>query len=141
MSMNSRDATARIFPEVAEALGGSVQNVVRVNSRGDTIISVAVPISRWLRTVQGALLLSTLGGDIDTIIASERWTIVRIFLVSAAIMFLLSLLLAGTIAEPIRRLAEAAYRVRRGIKSRQEIPDFTGRADEIGHLSGARCAT
>ena len=124
------------FPEVAEALSGAVQNVVRVNSRGDTIISVAVPIQR-LRTVQGALLLSTLGGDIDTIIASERWTIVRIFLVSAAIMFLLSLFLAGTIAEPIRRLAEAAYRVRRGIKSRQEIPDFTERADEIGHLSGA----
>ncbi len=124
------------FPEVAGALAGSTQNVVRVNARGDTIISVAVPIQR-LQTVQGALLLSTLGGDIDTIIASERWTIVRIFLVSAAIMFLLSLFLAGTIAEPIRRLAEAAYRVRRGIKSRQEIPDFTERADEIGHLSGA----
>jgi two-component system sensor histidine kinase ChvG len=27
--------------------------------------------------------------------------------------------------------------VRRGIKSRQEIPDFTQRSDEIGHLSGA----
>ena len=124
------------YPEVAEALSGSTQNVVRVNARGDTIISVAVPIQR-LRTTQGALLLSTLGGDIDTIIASERWTIVRIFLVSAAIMFLLSLFLAGTIAEPIRRLAEAAYRVRHGIKSRQEIPDFTERSDEIGHLSGA----
>jgi two-component system sensor histidine kinase ChvG len=124
------------FPEVTEALKGETQNIVRVNSRGDTIISVAVPIQR-LRQVQGALLLSTLGGDIDQIIASERWTIVRIFLVSAAIMFLLSLFLAGTIAEPIRRLAEAAYRVRRGIKSRQEIPDFTGRSDEIGHLSGA----
>jgi two-component system sensor histidine kinase ChvG len=34
-------------------------------------------------------------------------------------------------------LAEAAERVRRGIKSRQEIPDFTDRSDEIGHLSGA----
>ncbi len=52
-------------------------------------------------------------------------------------MFLLSLFIAGTIAEPIRRLAEAAERVRRGIKSRQEIPDFTDRSDEIGHLSGA----
>lgn len=124
------------YPEVADALAGQTQNVVRVNSRGDTIISVAVPIQR-LHKVQGALLLSTLGGDIDNIIASERWTIVRIFLVSAAIMLVLSLFLAGTIAEPIRRLAEAAYRVRRGIKSRQEIPDFTERADEIGHLSGA----
>ena len=37
----------------------------------------------------------------------------------------------------MRRLAEAAERVRRGIKSRQEIPDYTERSDEIGHLSGA----
>ncbi len=128
--------SSKNFPEVSSALTGEVQNVVRVNAKGDTIISVAVPIRR-LRAVKGALLLSTLGGDIDTIIASERWAIVRIFLVSAAIMFLLSLFLAGTIAEPMRRLAEAADRVRRGIKSRQEIPDFTSRADEIGHLSGS----
>jgi two-component system sensor histidine kinase ChvG len=83
------------------------------------------------------LLLSTQGGDIDSIIASERWAILRIFLVSAAVMLILSLFLAGTIAEPMRRLAEAAERVRRGIKSRQQIPDFTDRYDEIGHLSGA----
>lgn len=124
------------FPEVEAALTGGMQNIVRVNAKGDTIISVAVPI-RSGRTIKGALLLSTLGGDIDAVIASERWTIVRIFLVSAAIMFLLSLFLAGTIAEPMRRLAEAADRVRRGTKSRQEIPDFTARADEIGHLSGS----
>ena len=50
---------------------------------------------------------------------------------------LLSILLAGTIAGPVRRLAEAAERVRHGVKSRQAIPDFTDRSDEIGHLSGA----
>ena len=61
----------------------------------------------------------------------------RVFLVSAGVMLVLSLLLANTIAEPMRRLAEAAERVRRGVKSRQEIPDFTDRPDEIGHLSGA----
>ena len=126
----------RDFPEVAGALNGTTQNVVRVNAKGDTIISVAVPIQR-MRAVKGALLLSTLGGDIDGIIATERWAIVRIFLVSAVIMFLLSSFLAGTIAEPIRRLAEASDRVRRGTKSRQEIPDLTYRTDEIGHLSGS----
>ena len=112
------------------------RSIVRMNAKGETIVSVAVPIQLF-RTVRGALLLSTQGGDIDKIIASERWAIIRIFLVSAAIMLLLSLLLAGTIAEPMHRLAEAAERVRRGIKSRQEIPDFTDRSDEIGHLSGA----
>jgi two-component system sensor histidine kinase ChvG len=124
------------YPEVLRALGGGEQSVVRVNARGETIVSIAAPIQRF-RVVRGALLLSTQGGEIDTIIASERWAIVRIFLVSAIIMFLLSLFIAGTIAEPIRHLAEAAERVRRGTKLRREIPDFTNRSDEIGHLSGA----
>ena len=129
-------ANGRAYPEVGRALDGSAQSVVRVNAKGETIVSVAVPIL-LMRTVRGALLLSTQGGDIDKIIASERWAIIRIFLVSAAVMLLLSFFLAGTIADPMHRLAEAAERVRRGIKSRQEIPDFTYRADEIGHLSGA----
>lgn len=126
----------RAYPEVARALGGNAESVVRANAKGETIVSVAVPIQRF-RAVRGALLLSTQGGDIDGIIAAERWAIIRIFLVSAAIMLLLSLFLAGTIAGPMHRLAEAAERVRRGIKSRQEIPDFTARCDEVGHLSGA----
>jgi len=126
----------KAYPEVVRALSGGEQSIVRVNAKGETIVSVAAPIQRF-RVVRGALLLSTQGGDIDKIIASERWAIVRIFLVSAGIMFLLSLFTAGTIAEPISRLAAAAERVRRGTKSRREIPDFTDRSDEIGHLSGA----
>ena len=126
----------RALPEVARALSGAADSVVRLNNHGETVVSVAVPIQRF-RAVRGALLLSTQGGDIDKIIASERWAIVRIFLVSASVMLLLSLFFAGTIAEPIRRLAEAAERVRRGGKARHEIPDFSDRSDEIGHLSGA----
>jgi two-component system sensor histidine kinase ChvG len=49
----------------------------------------------------------------------------------------LSLFFAGAVAEPIRKLAEAAERVRRGAAGRYEIPDYTDRSDEIGHLSGA----
>ena len=95
-----------------------------------------MPIQRtsWVR---GALVLSTRGGDIDKVIASERWGLLRFFLVIAAVMLVLSVSLANTIAEPVRKLAEAAERVRRGIKSRQQIPDFPTRADEIGHLSRA----
>ena len=47
------------------------------------------------------------------------------------------MLLASTIAGPVRRLADGAERVRRRIQTRVEIPDFTRRRDEIGHLSGA----
>jgi two-component system, OmpR family, sensor histidine kinase ChvG len=51
-------------------------------------------------------------------------------------MMVLSVLLAGTIAGPVRRLADSADRVRRRLRGRVEIPDFTRRRDEIGHLSG-----
>ena len=124
------------YPEVDNALQGHPGAIVRVTENGETIISVAVPVQRF-RSVRGALLLSTMGGDFDAVIAKERWGIIRIFLVSAGVMLLLSLFFTNTITEPMRRLAEAADRVRRGAKARQEIPDFSDRQDEIGHLSGA----
>lgn len=130
------NANGKSYPEVARALNGTAASVVRVNTRGQTIVSVAVPVQRF-RTVKGALLLSTQGGDIDAVIASERYAIFQVFAVAAGVMIVLSVLLAGTIAEPIRKLAEAAQRVRRGVKSREQIPDFASRHDEIGHLSGS----
>ena len=127
---------ARSLPEVQQALGGTRASVVRLNDGGETIVSVAVPVQRF-RSVRGALLLSTLGGDIDAIIKSERFALLQVFLIAALVMVILSMLLAGAIVGPVRRLAEAAERVRSGTRSRQEIPDFTSRSDEIGHLSGA----
>ena len=126
----------KTMPEVAGALQGKTQSLVRVNDEGETIVSVGVPIQRMMAT-RGALQLSTQGGDIDRVITSARLAQLRFFLVLAVVMLLLSLSLANTIAEPVRRLADAAERVRRGIRSRQQIPDFTARSDEIGHLSRA----
>ena len=109
--------------------------MVRINDRGEVIVLVAVPIQRF-RTVRGALLLSTQGAEIDQTVAAERLSILKVFLIAAGVSMLLSVLLAGTIAGPVRRLADGAERVRRRVKGRVEIPDFTGRRDEIGHLSG-----
>ncbi len=109
---------------------------MRINDRGEVIVSVAVPVQRF-RAVRGALLLSTQGGDIDQMVEAERLAIVKIFLIAAGVMVVLSVLLAGTIAGPVHRLADAAEHVRRRIRGRAEIPDFTHRRDEIGHLSGA----
>ena len=124
------------YPEVGAALNGVPTRMVRVNDRGEVIVSVAVPVQRF-RAVRGALMLSTQGADIDDMVAAERLAIVKVFLVLASVMVVLSVLLAGTIAGPVRRLADGAERVRRRIRSRVEIPDFTRRGDEIGHLSGA----
>lgn len=124
------------YPEIGQALAGLHASMVRVNDRGEVIVSVAVPVQRF-RAVRGALMLSTQGADIDDMVEAERLAIVKVFLVAAAVMIVLSMLLAGTIAGPVRRLAEGAERVRRRIRTRVEIPDFTRRKDEIGHLSGA----
>lgn len=124
----------RGYPEVVLALDGSPGSVVRVNDRGKLIVSVAVPIQRS-RVIAGALLLSTRDGEIDEIVQAERWGIVRLFFIAALVTGTLSVLLAGTIAGPVRRLSEAAQRVRRGVKAREQIPDFSDRKDEIGVLS------
>jgi two-component system sensor histidine kinase ChvG len=129
-------ANGKGYSEVVAALEGTGRSIVRVTERGELIVSVAVPIQRY-GTVYGSLLLSTEAGDIDTIVHAERLAIVRVFVVAAAVTVLLSILLAGTIAAPLRRLADAADRVRYGMKSRPEIPDYSHRGDEIGHLSQA----
>ena len=123
------------YSEVTRALDGHNASMVRINERGDVIVSVAVPVQRF-RAVRGALMLSTQGADIDDMVEAERLAILKVFLIAAAVMVVLSILLAGTIAEPVRRLADAAEAVRRRIRARVEIPDFTTRRDEIGHLSG-----
>jgi two-component system sensor histidine kinase ChvG len=123
------------YPEVEQALNGQNASMVRINERGDVIVSVAVPVQRF-RAVRGSLMLSTQGADIDDMVEAERLAILKVFLIAATVMVLLSILLASTIAEPVRRLADAAESVRRRIRSRVEIPDFTRRRDEIGHLSG-----
>ncbi len=125
----------RGYPEVAQALNGQNASMVRINDRGDVIVSVTVPVQRF-RAVRGALMLSTQGADIDDMVEAERLAILKVFIVAAGVMVVLSILLAGTIAEPVRRLADAAESVRRRVRSRVEIPDFTRRRDEIGHLSG-----
>jgi two-component system sensor histidine kinase ChvG len=126
----------RGYQEVAKSLDGQKSSMVRVNERGAVIVSVAVPVQHF-RAVRGVLMLTTQGDDIDQMVGAERWAIVKIGGVASAVMIMLSLLLASTIAGPVRRLADGAERVRRRIQTRVEIPDFTRRRDEIGHLSGA----
>jgi len=124
------------YEEVGDALRGQKRSMVRVNARGEVIVSVAVSVQRS-RTIHGALMLSTQGDDIDQMVTAERLAILKVGGVASAVMIVLSLLLASTIAGPVRRLADSAERVRHRIKTRVEIPDFTLRRDEIGHLSGA----
>ncbi len=126
----------RVYHEVAQALNGVTASAERVDDRNRLILSVAAPIQQKpFRTIYGVLLLSTEGGDIDDILRQERATLIEVVAVAFMVMLLSSLYLAGTIAEPVKRLAAAADRVRFGRGARRDIPSFPDRADEIGDLA------
>ena len=127
---------ASTYSEVVGALEGQTGTVVRMSSDNEIIVSVAVPVQRF-RAVLGVLQLSTQGADIDKIIYAERMAVLRVFTVASLVTLLLSLLLASTIATPLKKLSAAAVRVRRGVTDRQQIPDFSARRDEVGDLSVA----
>lgn len=126
-------------PDVERALGGETSATVWQAPGGagapGLVLTVAVPVQRY-KQVLGAVLLSRGGAAIDEAIRSVRLDILRVFAVALGVTVLLSFYLAGTIARPIRRLAGAADRLRLGHGRHNEIPDFTGRGDEIGDLSG-----
>jgi two-component system, OmpR family, sensor histidine kinase ChvG len=129
--------TAQDYTEVAAALEGENARAVRRDREtGDLVLSVAVPIQRY-KKVLGAVLFSTGSRDIEQAINQVRLEILKVFLIVLSLTVLLSIYLAGTIARPIRRLAIAAERVRRGHGRQVAIPDLTERGDEIGELSGA----
>jgi two-component system, OmpR family, sensor histidine kinase ChvG len=86
------------------------------------------------KQVLGAVMLSNANGEIEEELRTVRLELLRIFGVALLVTILLSVYLAGTIARPIRRLADAAERAR-GRGARVEIPDLAGRGDEIGELS------
>ncbi len=129
----------RVYAEVRRALEGEPASARRFDQQNKLILSVAVPIERF-RTVYGVLLVTTEGGDIDQILMEERATLIGISLVALAVMIVLSLYLSGTIARPMKALADAADRVRRGRLGRESIPPLSGRNDEIGDLANSLSA-
>ncbi len=132
------EQSAGDYQEVQRALAGDIASAVRSEREGGSLLmlSVAVPVQRY-RQVLGAVLLSTDSAEIDQAVRGVRFEILKVFLIALGVTVLLSIYLAGTIGRPIRRLAAAAERVRRGHGRQVLIPDFTRRGDEIGELSGA----
>jgi two-component system sensor histidine kinase ChvG len=127
-------ADATLYPEVTSALLGQKQEAVRANDVGRVVVSVAVPVQR-LKMVQGALLLSTEGPEIETMLRAERLQIVQMFMVALVVSCVLSVLVSGAIVRPIRRLALAAQEARKRHRGRTPIPTFGTRSDEIGELA------
>ncbi len=130
------DQIAYDYPEVVEALNGAEGSAIRDAGRRGLILTVAVPVSHF-KQVQGALLLSSDIDDVEAQLRDVRRDILGLALVTFALTVLLSIYLAGTIARPVKKLAQAAENVQHGLGKAGSIPDFGRRGDEIGELSRA----
>jgi two-component system sensor histidine kinase ChvG len=128
--------TVRDFPEAASALRGFNASAVRLTSDGRLMLSAAVPVQRY-KQVMGALLLTRDNRAIAASLREVRYDMLTIAVAALGITVLLSLYLAGTITQPIVRLARAADVVRLARDTRPEMPDLGRHGDEIGDLNDA----
>jgi two-component system sensor histidine kinase ChvG len=127
---------ARDYQEVVLALRGNTTSAIRTDRGDRRIMSVAVPVQRY-KEVLGALMLSHDDRKVGASLRQVRLDILKVAGISLIATILLSLYLAGTITQPVRRLAAAAARVRSNDGNKPSIPDLTERRDEIGDLSSA----
>ncbi|MEO0989749.1 MAG: sensor histidine kinase, partial [Pseudomonadota bacterium] len=126
---------------VVSALRDGPQVSINRNDNGSLIFSAANVIAQNNRPI-GVVALATAAGEIDQLVRIEREQVLQMFVVAIVVSIALSLVLASTIANPLRDLATAAEAgrdkdARKVAPSRVRIPDLTARPDEIGRLSGA----
>jgi two-component system, OmpR family, sensor histidine kinase ChvG len=118
--------------EVQAALTGHRIAQTRLAEGGGRLVSVSVPIQH-VQAVLGVLTIES--GDVDEIVAKQRAALLPFILIAVAAVLASSLLLNGLVAEPIRRLARAADRVRLSRARALSLPDIGERQDEVGDLA------
>ncbi|WP_241557264.1 sensor histidine kinase [Croceibacterium ferulae] len=125
---------ADAWPEVARARQqGLTQIELRHAPDRTPVITAAAPVG-----LRGATLLTTRNArDITLAVRSARSQLLLIIAVVLVISFFLSLYLARTIIDPLRRLSRAAVRVRLGRERDVEVPRMGARGDELGVLARA----
>ncbi|MEE8309444.1 MAG: stimulus-sensing domain-containing protein, partial [Hyphomicrobium sp.] len=129
-------ANGTAYAEVRQALEGNERSMLLLNDKGEQIVSLAVPIRRF-KTVQGVLLLSTRPGELDEILSEERSVILMLAAIALFASIVTSLLLARTVAGPMRRLSEAAEQASHNIAARTQLPEYANRSDEVGQMAAA----
>ncbi|HTG37701.1 sensor histidine kinase [Sphingomonas sp.] len=96
------------------------------------VITAAAPLG-----ARGTLMTAVNARDITSVVRAERWRLSVVLAIVAMVSILLSLFLARTIIQPLRRLARAAVRVRLGRAREVVVPRLPSRRDEIGMLARA----
>jgi two-component system sensor histidine kinase ChvG len=127
-----QDADA--WPELALARQrGLTQIELRHAPDRTPVITAAAPVG-----LKGMTLLTTRNAsDITMAVRAARTSLLTIAALALVVSIVLSLFLARTIIEPLRRLSRAAVRVRLGRERDVEVPRMQDRADELGVLGRA----
>ncbi len=129
---DSTDADS--WPELARVRQQGLSQIeLRRAPDGTPVINAAAPMGN-----NGASLLTTRNAvDITQAVRTARSSLMTIILLTLLVSTVLSLYLANTIIDPLRRLVRATQRVRLGRERDIEVPRMQERGDEIGLLARA----
>ncbi len=126
---------AKDWPELQSVMGGAtVASRVWLAPDRTLIVTAAAAVNaertRFVLSVGNAR-------DVTRLVRAERFRLAIIVLGTLFLSIALSLFLARTIVTPLRRLAQAAIRVRLGRSRDVIVPRLPDRNDEIGMLARA----
>lgn len=128
------DISAKGWPEVAAALSRHRTEINHKAAPDRTpVIIAATPVG----DDGSALLVTRNARDITENVRMARQTLAIVVAGAFVVSILLSLFLARTIVEPLRKLVRAAVRVRLGRDRSVVVPRLPDRRDEIGLLARA----
>lgn len=129
-----KEQDANAWPELVLARErGLTQIELRRAPDRTPVITAAAPVG-----LNGATLLTTRNAaDITQAVRDARTSLLTIIALALGVSIVLSLYLARTIIDPLRRLGRAAVRVRLGRDREVEVPRMQQRGDEIGVLARA----
>ena len=125
---------ADAWPELARVRQQGLSQIeLRRAPDGTPVINAAAPVGS-----NGASLLTTRNAvDITQAVRRARSSLTTIILLALLVSTVLSLYLASTIIDPLRRLVLSTQRVRLGRERDIEVPRMQERGDEIGMLARA----
>jgi len=128
------DTAADNWPELARVRQQGLSQIeLRRAPDGTPVINAAAPVG-----INGSSLLTTRNAsDITQAVRNARSSLMTIILLALGVSIVLSLYLANTIIQPLRRLVISTQRVRLGRDREVEVPRMDERADEIGLLARA----
>lgn len=123
--------------EVREALGGHTSVTTRIRDREPQVfLFLAEPIFDEGR-VEGVVYVTRSTQPVLAEMHRLRRSLIRLLVISVALTFLITLVLAWTITRPIGRLAAAARRISRGERSVKVPEGGSGEVHDLAVAVGA----